>query len=95
MGHHRNQKRDKVLTHAPPSVSAVSPDPRGALREPTTTDGTDLVHEDDAWRVLTRIVKHLTHDARRLADVLVDDRGGDGLWDITQVASQKFANLRL
>ena len=34
-------------------------------------DGINLVHEDDAGLVLSRIAKHLADEARALADVLV------------------------
>ena len=43
---------------------------RRALREPLSADGIDLVHEDDAGRVLPRISKHLcgyTHKERENA----------------------------
>ena len=40
---------------------------------------TYLVHKDDAGLVLARVAKHLADDARGLADVLVDDGGGQHL----------------
>ena len=53
-----------------------------ALREPATANGVYFVHEDDARLVVARVAEHLTHDARGLADVLVDDRGGDYLEEV-------------
>ncbi len=38
------------------------------------TDGVNFVHEDDAWLVIARVVEHLSDHARRLANVLVDNR---------------------
>ena len=54
----------------------------GALGEPAPADGVDLVHEDDAGLVVARIAEHLAHHARRLADVLVHDGGGDHLEEV-------------
>ena len=47
------------------------------FREPPPANSVNLVHEDNARLVLARIPEHLAHHPRRLADVLVDDRGGD------------------
>mmetsp|Transcript_79136 Transcript_79136/g.157319 ORF Transcript_79136/g.157319 Transcript_79136/m.157319 type:complete len:255 (-) Transcript_79136:649-1413(-) len=52
------------------------------LREAAPTNRIDLVHEDDAWLVIPRVAKHLANEARRLADVLVDDGGGDHLEEL-------------
>ena len=54
----------------------------GALGEPSSANGVDLVHEDDAGLVVARITEHLAHYACRLADVLVDDGGGDDLEEV-------------
>mmetsp|Transcript_75506 Transcript_75506/g.161761 ORF Transcript_75506/g.161761 Transcript_75506/m.161761 type:complete len:274 (+) Transcript_75506:100-921(+) len=55
---------------------------RGSLREPLTSDGIDLVHENDARLVLLGVAEHLADDARALSDVLVDDGRSDDLEEV-------------
>lgn len=55
---------------------------RRALAEPPASDRVNLVHEDDARFVLFRVAKHLADQARRLANVLVDDRRRDDLEEV-------------
>merc|ERR1712223_2248034 len=50
----------------------------GALAEPPSSNGVDLVHEDDARLVVSRVVEHLPNQPGRLANVLVHD--GAGSW---------------
>mmetsp|Transcript_31962 Transcript_31962/g.77567 ORF Transcript_31962/g.77567 Transcript_31962/m.77567 type:complete len:375 (+) Transcript_31962:287-1411(+) len=50
-----------------------------ALGEPPSSYRIDLVHEDDARLVVLGKPEHLSDQARALADVLVDDRGGHHL----------------
>ena len=52
------------------SISARS------FRESSTSDGINLIHEDDAGLVVASIVEHLTDKTGALADVLVYDGGG-------------------
>lgn len=46
---------------------------------PPAADGIDFVHEDDTWLVVASIVEHLTNEASRLTDVLVNDSAGHDL----------------
>ena len=50
---------------------------RRSFGEAAAADGVDLVHEDDARLVLLGVAEHLADQAGGLADVLVNDGGGD------------------
>jgi hypothetical protein len=54
----------------------------GALREPTATNGVDLVHENDTRLVLACVPEHLADDTGRLANVLVHNGRGDNLKEV-------------
>mmetsp|Transcript_44288 Transcript_44288/g.132617 ORF Transcript_44288/g.132617 Transcript_44288/m.132617 type:complete len:200 (+) Transcript_44288:650-1249(+) len=54
----------------------------GALAKATPTDCVNFVHEDDTRLVITCIPKHLADHARRLANVLVHNRGGHHLKEV-------------
>ena len=54
------------------SSVAVIHDQRSCPREPASADGVDFIHEDDAGLMV----------ACGLADVLVDDGGGDHLEEV-------------
>jgi hypothetical protein len=45
----------------------------GTLAETPTTDRVDLIHEDDARFVFSRVREHLSNQASRFTDVLVHD----------------------
>ena len=54
----------------------------GALAEPSSTNGVDLVHEDDARLVVSRVVEHLPDQPGRLTDVLVHDSAGHNFQEV-------------
>ena len=72
-------ERMKAYLHECPLNFSVS---TGSLRKPPSTNSINLIHEDDARFVFARVPEHLTHHARRLADVLVDDRTGHDLEEV-------------
>mmetsp|Transcript_28829 Transcript_28829/g.81222 ORF Transcript_28829/g.81222 Transcript_28829/m.81222 type:complete len:254 (-) Transcript_28829:479-1240(-) len=55
---------------------------RSALAEAAATDGVNLVHEDDAGLVVAGVAKHLTDEARALANILVDNGRGNHLEEV-------------
>lgn len=46
---------------------------RSTLAEPSSTDGIDLIHEDDTRLVLSRVGEHLPDKTSRLSNVLVNN----------------------
>ena len=67
---------------------------RGALAEASPADGVDLVHEDDARLVLLGVPEQLPDQPRRLANVLVDDRGRDDfLYDVVSSFSYTVIHI--
>lgn len=57
------------------------------------TDGINLIHEDDAWLVVTGVVEHLSDQPSTLTDVFIHDRAGHHLQHFqtsdSQVLGQK------
>lgn len=50
-----------------------------AGKQVALTDGIDLIHEDDAWLVVTGVVEHLSDQPSTLTDVFIHDRAGHHL----------------
>ena len=47
---------------------------QSSIRENVPTYSIDLIHENNAWLVISRVAKHLANQTSALPDVFVNDR---------------------
>lgn len=78
-GSSKGKRRSKTHLHQSPLNLPVRTRP---LTEPPPANRIDLIHKNHTGLVIPRVPEHLPHHACGLADVLIDDGGGDDFEEV-------------